>query len=46
MEPWGSWPESSAKLSPLMQPSMSSYKYIAYLYRGDMHLWENTTMLT
>lgn len=46
MEPWGLWLESSAKHSPLMQLSMYSYKYISYLYRGDTHLWENTTMLT
>lgn len=42
----GLWPESLAKLSPLMQFSMYSYKYISYLYRDDMHLWENITMLT
>lgn len=32
--------------APITQLSMYSYKYIAYLYRGDMHLWENNTMLT
>lgn len=46
MEPWGSCPESWAKHFALMQLSVYSYKYISYLYRGDMHLWENTTMLT
>lgn len=25
---------------------LNSYKYIACLFRADMHLWENTTMLT